>query len=291
MVNSAHGGGSAAATHHAPATTSDPHTDTDPYAVACAAATQLQERTGVTSYDLAVVMGSGWAPAAEALGTAGTEVATSELPGFRAPRASGHAGTVRSVSSEAGEILVFLGRTHLYEGHGPTSVVHGVRTALAAGVRTVVLTNAAGGLRADYSVGQPVLVSDHINMTGRSPLVGANFVDLTDAYTATLREHARQVAPSLAEGVYAAMPGPQYETPAEIRMLHTMGADLVGMSTVLETVAAREGGADVLALSLVTNVAAGLSDAPLDHAEVLAAGRFAAADTGSLLARIVRGLW
>lgn len=259
----------------------------DPDQTAHRAAAELRDQTGIDSYDTCVVMGSGWGPAADALGTAGTELATSDLPGFHAPRASGHAGTIRSVPAEGGNLLVFLGRTHLYEGHGPAPVVHGIRTALAAGVRTIVLTNAAGGLRADYTVGQPVLVSDHINLTGRSPLTGANFVDLTDAYSAELRGIAREVAPSLAEGVYAAMPGPHYETPAEIRMLSALGADLVGMSTVMETIAARAGGARVLAFSLVTNIAAGLAEGPLDHAEVLAAGRSAAQDTGTLLAGIV----
>ncbi|MDS1270998.1 purine-nucleoside phosphorylase [Lipingzhangella sp. LS1_29] len=268
----------------------DTSADRDPHQAAHRAAAELRDHTGIDAYDAAVIMGSGWAPAADTLGATGTELATGDLPGFRAPGASGHAGTIRSVTVGGSRLLVFLGRTHLYEGHGPVPVVHGVRTALAAGVRTVLLTNAAGGLRADYTVGQPVLVSDHINLTGRSPVSGPNFVDLTEAYSPRLRASAREVDASLADGVYAAMPGPHYETPAEIRMLRALGADLVGMSTVLETIAAREGGAQVLALSLVTNIAAGLSDAPLDHSEVLAAGRSAAADTGALLEGIVRRL-
>ena len=148
-------------------------------------------------------------------------------------------------------------------------VVHGVRTAVAAGCRVVALTNAAGGIAPDYQVGQPVLVRDHLNLTGRSPLSGlgppdgypSRFTDLTDLYSARLRVLAREADPSLAEGVYAAMPGPHYETPAEIRMLATLGADLVGMSTVLEAIAARHLGAEVLAISLVTNPAAGLAAA------------------------------
>lgn len=261
-----------------------------PYEVARAAAQELRSRTGVESYDAALVMGSGWAPAADVLGAVGTELPNSDLPGFLPPAVEGHAGTIRSVRAEDSELLVFLGRTHLYEGHGVDPVVHGVRTALAAGAGTVILTNAAGGLRPDFAVGQPVLVSDHLNMTGRSPLTGANFVDLTDLYSPELRARARKVRPDLAEGVYAANPGPHFETPAEIRMLRTLGADLVGMSTALEAIAAREGGARVLAISLVTNIAAGLADQPLDHAEVLAAGRDAAPNVGELLSGIVERL-
>jgi len=187
-------------------------------------------------------------------------------------------------------VLVFLGRTHLYEGLGVAPVAHAVRVAAAAGCTTVVLTNAAGGLREGYTVGQPVLIRDHLNLTGRSPIAGPTFVDLTDLYSARLRHLARAVDPSLTEGVYAALPGPHYETPAEIRMLRLIGADLVGMSTALEAIAARAAGCEVLALSLVTNLAAGLSGKPLDHAEVLAAGHSAAARMGDLLAEVVTRL-
>ncbi|HET9891102.1 MAG TPA: purine-nucleoside phosphorylase, partial [Mycobacterium sp.] len=168
--------------------------------------------------------------------------------------------------------------------------VHSVRAACAAGVRAVVLTNAAGGLRQDMTVGEPVLISDHLNLTARSPLVGPQFVDLTDAYSPRLRELARQADRSLTEGVYAGLPGPHYETPAEIRMLRTLGADLVGMSTVHETIAARAAGAEVLGVSLVTNLAAGLSGEPLSHTEVLAAGAAAATRMGALLASVLEQL-
>jgi len=168
--------------------------------------------------------------------------------------------------------------------------VHPVRTACAAGVDVVILTNAAGGLRSDYRVGQPVLISDHLNLTARSPLVGAQFVDLVDAYSPRLREVARSVDPGLADGVYAALPGPHYETPAEIRMLRTLGADLVGMSTVHETIAARAAGAEVLGVSLVTNLAAGMTGEPLRHDEVLAAGRESARDVGELLSAVIAAL-
>jgi purine-nucleoside phosphorylase len=215
------------------------------------------------------------------------ELATTELPGFAPPAVAGHAGVVRSVEAGGRRVLVFLGRTHLYEGRGVEPVVHGVRVAAAAGCRTVVLTNACGGLRADLSVGQPVLIRDHLNLTGRTPLVGARFVDMTETYTPRLRALAREIDPSLVEGVYAMFPGPQYETPAEVRMAGLLGADLVGMSTVLEAIAARAEGCDVLGVSLVTNLAAGITGEPLDHAEVLAAGRASAERMGRLLADLV----
>ena len=260
----------------------------DPYEAARAAARVLRERTaGADEHTAAVVLGSGWSDAADAFGPPSHELATTDLPGFAAPSVSGHAGRIRSVPAGRHRLLIFLGRTHLYEGRGPDAAVHSIRTAAAAGARTVVLTNAAGGIRAEFSIGQPVLISDHINLTGRSPLTGPRFVDLTDLYTPRLRALARQQDPSLAEGVYACFPGPHYETPAEIRMARTLGADLAGMSTVLEAIAAREAGLDVLALSLVTNMAAGMSGAPLEHAEVLAAGQDAAARIGALLARLL----
>jgi purine-nucleoside phosphorylase len=262
----------------------------DPASVASAAAVEIAARTGVAGHDAAIVLGSGWAPAAERIGVPVTEIAVAELPGFAAPSAVGHRGTVRSLVVGSSRVLVFLGRTHLYEGLGVDPVVHGVRVAAAAGCRAIVLTNAAGGLRDGLSVGQPVLISDHLNLTARSPLSGAQFVDLTDLYSPRLRALALAADPSLAEGVYAALPGPHYETPAEIRMLRTLGADLVGMSTVLEAIAARAAGAEVLGVSLVTNLAAGLSGAPLSHSEVLAAGRTAAERMGTLLRDIVATL-
>jgi purine-nucleoside phosphorylase len=197
---------------------------------------------------------------------------------------------VHSVRIGAHRVLVLAGRIHPYEGHDLQHVVHPVRTAAATGASTVVLTNAAGGLCAEYQVGQPVLISDHLNLTGRSPLVGAQFVDLVDAYSPRLRALAREIDPSLAEGVYAGLPGPHYETPAEIRMLRTLGADLVGMSTVHETIAARAAGLQVLGVSLVTNLAAGMTGQPLSHAEVLEAGRQSAARMGSLLASVIARL-
>ena len=256
-----------------------------------AAARVLAERTGVARHDVAVVLGSGWRPAADVIGAASAEVPMAELPGFVPPTAQGHGGTARSVPVGDLRALVLLGRTHGYEGYGVAQVVHGVRTAIAAGVRAVLLTNAAGGLRQSMSVGQPVLISDHLNLTAVSPLVGANFVDLTDLYSPRLRAIAREIDPSLEEGVYAGLPGPHFETPAEIRMLRTLGADLVGMSTVHEAIAVRAAGAasgvEVFGLSLVTNLAAGITGEPLNHQEVLDAGRAAATRMGTLLRELV----
>ena len=265
----------------------DPARPADPGLVAASAAARLAELTGVARHDVAVVLGSGWVPAADALGRADVELAVTELPGFLPPAVQGHAGRLRSVQVDGRRVLVLLGRTHLYEGRGTDPVVHGVRVAAAAGCRTVVLTNAAGGVREGLAVGQPVLISDHLNLTARSPLQGARFVDLVDLYAARLRALVREVDPTLAEGVYAALPGPHFETPAEVRMLRGLGADLVGMSTALEAVAARAEGLEVLGVSLVTNLAAGMTGQPLDHAEVLEAGAASAARVGALLASVV----
>ncbi|RBY77762.1 purine-nucleoside phosphorylase [Geodermatophilus sp. TF02-6] len=259
---------------------------TDSADLAARAADDLTTALG-DGHEVAVVMGSGWAPAADAFGPATGSVAVSELPGFVAPTAVGHGGEVRSVRVGGRRVLLFLGRTHLYEGRGVEPVVHGVRTAAAAGVRTVVLTNAAGGLAPEHRVGQAVLISDHLNLTARSPLVGATFVDLTDLYSARLRSLAREIDPTLTEGVYAALPGPHYETPAEIRMLRALGADLVGMSTALESIAARAAGLEVVGLSMVTNAAAGITGEALDHQEVLAAGKAAAGRLGEFLVEFV----
>jgi purine-nucleoside phosphorylase len=258
--------------------------------VARQAAAAIRDRTGVEEHDVAVVLGSGWAPAVDRLGNPVAVVPMADIPGFTPPTAAGHGGQVLSLRIGDARVLVLLGRIHAYEGHDLRHVVHPVRAACAAGARTVVLTNAAGGLREDFAVGQPVLINDHLNLTARSPLVGAEFVDLVDAYAPRLRALARDVDPTLADGVYAGLVGPHYETPAEIRMLRTLGADLVGMSTVHETIAARAAGADVLGVSLVTNLAAGMTGQPLSHTEVLEAGRQSATRMGSLLADVLARL-
>jgi purine-nucleoside phosphorylase len=242
------------------------------------------------------VLGSGWAAAADALGEPDHAVALTEL-GAPAPTVPGHAPVARSVRMAGRDVLVFLGRVHLYEGHSPAIVVHAVRTAIAAGCAQVILTNAAGGIAAGLQPGQPVLISDQLNLTGRSPLTGPppppgyppRFTDMAGLYSAELRAAARAASPhlELAEAVYAGLAGPQFETPAEVRMLRDLGAGLVGMSTVLEAVAARHLGAAVLGISLVTNIAAGLTDQPVDHEDVLATGARAAAGLGGLLAAIL----
>jgi purine-nucleoside phosphorylase len=277
----------------------DPSTR-DPWVLVGEAADAIAARTGVARHDVAVVLGSGWGPAAARFGTLVAEVPLAELPGFISPLVEGHGSTVRSLrGSDGAAILVLGGRVHGYEGHEPATVVHGVRAAVAAGCGVVVVTNAAGGLRSGMSVGQPVLIADHLNLTGWSPLRGPNapaatgyprFTDMTEAYSGRLRALASAVDPTLEEGVYAGLSGPEYETPAEIRMLQTLGADLVGMSTVHEVIAARHAGAEVLGLSLVTNLAAGLGDGHLDHADVLDAGAASAEAMGDLLAAVVARL-
>jgi len=263
---------------------------TDPAQVAAAAAARLAELTGAERHDVALVLGSGWAPAGNLLGETLATVDNTDLPGFRAAAVAGHTGTVRSVRIGDGDrrALVFGTRTHFYEGRGVRAVVHGVRTAAAAGCRTIVLTNGCGGLDPRWVPGTPVLISDHINLTGASPLEGATFVDLTDLYSARLRDLCREVEPGLDEGVYVQFRGPHYETPAEVRMAGVLGGSLVGMSTALEAIAARAAGMEVLGISLVTNLAAGISATPLDHAEVIAAGRAAAERVGAMLAEVVR---
>ena len=259
----------------------------DPLAAAQLAAVELRRRTGVDRFDVAVVLGSGWKRAAGELGEPVADIASTELPGFVAASVAGHEGRIRTVARNAKRVLLFLGRTHLYERHGVAAVAHGVRTAVAAGARTVVLTNACGAISPELTPGEPVLIRDHISMTGVSPLVGAEFVDLSDLYAERLRALARDVDPSLREGVYAHWPGPAFETPAEIRMLRTLGADLVGMSTVPEAIAAHALGAEVLAISLPTNWAAGITQQKLSHEEVTAAGEAAAPRCAALLAGII----
>jgi purine-nucleoside phosphorylase len=263
---------------------------TDPFAVARSAARYLADVTGVERHDVALVLGSGWGGAAQLLGETVAEVPSHEIPGFCAPAVAGHSALTRSVriAGTRTHALVLGSRTHLYEGRGVRRVVHGVRTAAAAGARALVLTNGCGGLNPAWRPGTPVLVSDHLNLTATSPLEGATFVDLTDLYSARLRAVAREVDASLDEGVYVQFRGPHYETPAEVRMAGRLGGDLVGMSTTLEAIAARHAGLEVLGISLVTNLAAGISPTPLSHEEVLEAGRAAGPRIAALLAEIVR---
>ncbi len=267
----------------------------NPLAAAAAAAKEITERTGVASHDVALVMGSGWVSAVDALGTSAYECNAEDITGFLPPTVEGHSGKVRSYEIDSNSkklrALVFLGRTHLYEGKGVEPVVHSVRTAVKAGCKVVILTNACGGINKSYKVGQPVLIRDHISLTAVSPLSGATFVDLTDLYSKRIREIVKKEDPSLEEGVYVHWRGPTYETPAEILMMRTMGADLVGMSTVPEAIAAHALGAEVLGISLVTNAAAGVTGEKLNHEEVIAAGKAAADRMGALLKGVIPKLF
>jgi purine-nucleoside phosphorylase len=265
----------------------------DPYSLAETAAAAIRQRLG--DHDAVVVLGSGWIGAARALGGVEAEVPIPDLPGFPEPGVRGHGGTAQSLTVGGRRVLALAGRAHFYEGHPVARVVHGVRSAIAAGCRRVILTNAAGSLDPDIGPGNPVVISDHLNLTGANPMAGPappqgyaeRFVDLTETYDSRLRRAAREAAPGGREGVYAGLLGGSYETPAEIRMLRTLGADLVGMSTVLEAIAARHLGARVVGVSLVTNFAAGLGGEALDHGDVLAEGASATAALAEVLRAVI----
>ena len=260
----------------------------DPFEVAKLAASQLAEKTGVAKHDIALTLGSGWAKAADLIGETTAVIDATEIAGFSASAVVGHASTLRSILLPNGKHALVIGaRTHFYEGHGVRRVAHSVRTAAAAGASVMVLTNGAGGIKETWKPGTPVLISDHLNLTAASPLEGATFIDLTDLYSQRLRDIARTVDSTLDEGVYTQFRGPHYETPAEVQMARIMGGHIVGMSTALEAIAARQAGMEVLGMSLITNLAAGIQKTPLSHTEVLEAGRNAEAVISDLLARIV----
>jgi len=242
------------------------------------AAHAIGERTGQARHDVVAVLGSGLGSYPQDIEGA-IAVPYEAIPGFPLPHVEGHAGTAYSARFETNHVLLLSGRAHAYEGHTMESVVFAVRTAILAGCRTVLLTNAAGGCGDGMSPGDLVLITDHLNLTGRNPLVGINdarmgprFPDLSAAYDPALRSIAHEAAgvagTTLGEGVYAWFLGPTYETPAEVRMARTLGADMVGMSTVPEAIAARHMGAKVIGISLVTNLAAGISPVPLSHRDV-----------------------
>ena len=260
----------------------------DPFAIAAEAAAQIAEKTGVETHDIALTLGSGWAKAADLIGETTATIPADEIVGFSKPALVGHVGTLRSVLLPSGKRALVIGaRTHYYENHGVRRVVHSVRTAAATGVKTMILTNGAGGIRESWTPGTPVLISDHINLTADSPLEGATFIDLTDLYSKRLRDVARSVQGDLDEGVYVQFRGPHYETPAEVQMAKAIGGHIVGMSTALEAIAARQAGMEILGFSLITNLAAGLSPQALSHEEVLEAGRDAEAAISALLAKVV----
>lgn len=260
----------------------------DPFEIARRAADDIARLTGVAQHDIALTLGSGWGKAADLIGETIATIDAPEVTGFSKPALEGHVGTLRSVRTPSGKhVLVIGARTHYYEGHGTRRVVHSVRTAAATGARTMVLTNGAGGIKEHWKPGTPVLISDHINLTADSPLEGATFIDLTDLYSTRLRDLARTVDASLDEGVYCQFRGPQYETPAEVQMAKIIGGHIVGMSTALEAIAARQAGMEVLGFSLITNLAAGISPTPLSHAEVIEAGRAAEPVISDLLARVI----
>lgn len=267
----------------------------DPLEQARLAARELARHTGTDRLDAVVVLGTGLHPVAALLGADGTRpIDLTALPWSPRFTGMGHRPEAWSLRIGDRRTLVVGGRLHLYEGRTPAEVVHVVRTAIAAGCATVVLTCSAGAVAPGLEVGQVVAVSDHLNLTATSPLTGVPadhpqgvpFVDLTDAWSPALRALARAADPSLQEGVYAQLPGPHLETPAEVRMLAALGADLVGMSMVPEAIAARHLGAEVLGLAVVTNPAAGTAPGPVD-VDALSG---AAAGAAGALADLVRGV-
>jgi purine-nucleoside phosphorylase len=265
--------------------------DWSPAELARQAAEGIRATSGIERHDVALTLGSGWAKAADLLGETVAEIPASDVPGFHASGIPGHTGTIKSIRLPNGKHALVLGaRTHFYEDKGVRAVVHSVRTAAACGAKVMVLTNGAGGIRESWKPGTPVLISDHINLTGASPLEGATFIDLTDLYSKRLRDVARSIDSSLDEGVYVQFRGPHYETPAEVQMAKAMGGHIVGMSTALEAIAAREAGMEVLGLSLITNLAAGISPHPLSHQEVVDSGKAAEPVISALLAKIVLAL-
>lgn len=257
-------------------------------AAASEAAATLAALTGVAHHDVALILGSGWGGAADLIGEEVASIAAADIPGFDAHAVAGHHSTFRSLRTADGRAVLVLGaRQHYYQVRDAGKVAHGVRMAAAAGCTQLVITNGCGSTRAEVGPGSVVLIEDHINFTGATPLEGATFVDLSAVYSPRLREIARGVDPTLPDGVYIQFTGPQYETPAEVRMAARMGATLVGMSTALEAIAARERGMEILGLSLVTNLAAGIGGDTLNHQEVLDAGRDAGPRISALLASIV----
>ncbi|HVX20371.1 MAG TPA: purine-nucleoside phosphorylase [Acidimicrobiales bacterium] len=277
-----------------PTTTVGAH-GADPFDQARVAARELLRNTGEEAHDVLVVLGTGLAPVAGLLGAEGPPIDQTRLPWFCRYTAVGHGPGVWSVRIGRCRVLVDAGRLHLYEGRTPAEVVHPVRTAVAAGCRTVVLTCSAGGINPALPPGGVVALADHLNLAGSSPLAGvpadhlagSPYLDLTDLWSPRLRGLAREVDPALPEGVYAQMPGPHLETPAEIRMLATLGADLVGMSMVPEAIAARHLGAEVLGLAVVANPAAGAGAGPIEADEVLATGNAASATVAGLVRGVI----
>ena len=247
-----------------------------------------------------MVLGSGWGEFANDLENA-QAIPYTQIPGFPVPSVAGHAGNLVLGQVGSTQVAVLQGRFHYYEGHELALTTLPIRVLKQLGVRTIILTAATGGIRTDLRPGDLVCISDHLNLMGVNPLrgphgqeLGARFPDMSQVYSPTLRElairSANRLAITMQQGIYAALPGPSYETPAEIRMLRTLGADVVGMSTVPEAIVARQEGLEVLGLALVTNAAAGVTDQKIDHADVLAAGNSAASRLKELLATIIKGL-
>ena len=270
------------------------NTSTNPFIIAKEAANEIRTITGINKYDIAVTLGSGWGQAAVTMGETTHTIPASQIIGFNASKVAGHTGTLKSVQLSNGKNVLIIGaRTHYYESNEPNhvrQVVHSVRTAAALGCDTMVLTNGAGGIRPEWTPGTVVAIKDHINLTAASPLEGATFIDLTELYTPHLLQLVQSLYPATPEGVYIQNRGSHYETAGEVNMARIIGGDIVGMSTALEAIAAREAGMNILGLTLITNHAAGISSEKLNHQEVLDTGKASEARLAKMLTDIVNSI-
>ena len=260
-------------------------TDQKPSVLAQEGADRLKELSGIESFDVAVVLGSGWSNAALSLGELKTELPFADVPGLRQPVAPGHRGVLQVREFRGRSILVFEGRTHFYEGHGCAAVTQSIRLASALGVTRLLLTNANGCYHPEWSIGSGVVITDHLNMTGVNPLNGSRFLDLQNCWDKRLSFSALKRFPELRSGTYALMTGPEYQTLAEGRMLVTMGADVVGMSSVLEAITATDLNMQVFGLSVVTS--SELTGVEIDPNEVVAAAEAAATRMGAVLRYVI----
>ena len=263
------------------------------------AADAVRDRLGVRSPVIGIVLGSGLGTLADRL-TDARRVPYAEVPGFHAPKVDGHRGELIVGQLGGREVLCLAGRFHMYEGYPARVSAFPIRVLHALGARRLFVSNAAGGVRRSFRAGELMRIVDHLNLTGQNPLTGPvepgdqRFNDMTEAYSVDLGERldaaAQVLGVALAQGVYAGLLGPNFETPAEVRMLERLGADAVGMSTVAEVIVARNLGMAVAGISLITNPGAGISPTPLNHAEVMAEGEKAAGAFGDLVAHFVSGL-
>lgn len=256
-----------------------------PESAALEAASYIRRRHGIAEIDALLVLGSGWSSVRESIGSFDQKGLISDLPGFVSPIAEGHLNEYQLRKVAGVQVLILSGRTHLYEGMGSDQVTHGVKTASALGAKLCLLTNACGSLQSDWKLGEPIVIRDHINLTSVSPIDGSTFVDLSDCWDHELREAIHLRYPKMHEGIYAFMRGPNYQTPAETKMLLTVGGDMVGMSGVLEAIVAHAAGLRVFGISLVSSLE--LSASCIDSLEVVRIASLGAQKCAKLLEDVI----